>query len=308
MNIVFLDAMTLGRSDLSAIDRVGNLTLYPHTSPEQCIERAKLAEIIITNKVVLTKEMMLKLPKLRLICVAATGTNNIDLDAAKELNIAVKNVAGYSTSSVVQHTIMLALGLLGRTSYYDSYVKSGQYSQSPVFVNLEHDPIDIEGKKWGIIGMGSIGRKVAEVAQALGANVSYYLREGGKTYPAYAAYNLNDLLRNSQIVSIHAPLNAQTQGLIGANELAMLPDNAVLLNLGRGGIVDEAALANELKKRPLYAGLDVFEKEPLPADSPLLAAEIPSERLLLTPHIAWGYEQSRQRLIAGIVDNIQTLL
>ena len=306
MNIVFLDAMTLGKSDLSAIDRLGNLTIYPFTAPEECVERAKLAEIVITNKVVLDKEILQQLPKLRLICVAATGMNNIDLDAAKERNIAVKNVAGYSTASVAQHTVMLALGLLGRTSYYDSYIKSGQYCKSPVFVNLDHDPIDIEGKNWGIIGMGSIGRKVAGIAQALGANVSYYLREGGKVYP-FVSHNLHDLLHTCHIVSIHAPLNAQTQGLIGASELALLQDGAVLLNLGRGGIVDEAALAHELAKRPLYAGLDVFEKEPLPSGNPLLSSGIPSERLLLTPHIAWGYVQSRERLIAGIVENIKSL-
>ncbi|MDE7217013.1 MAG: hydroxyacid dehydrogenase, partial [Helicobacter sp.] len=163
-----------------------------------------------------------------------------------------------------------------------------------------------EGKNWGIVGMGSIGRKVAGIAQALGANVSYYLREGGKLYP-FVSHNLHDLLRTCQIVSIHAPLNAQTQGMIGASELALLQDGAVLLNLGRGGIVDEAALANELKKRPLYAGLDVFAKEPLPKENPLLSSEIPSERLLLTPHIAWGYAQSRERLIAGIVENIKSL-
>ncbi len=306
MNIVFLDAMTLGKSDLSAIDRVGNLTLYPFSTPEECVERAKLAEIVITNKVVLNRKILQKLPKLRLICIAATGMNNIDLDAAKEFNIAVKNVAGYSTASVAQHTIMLALGLLGHTSYYDSYIKSGRYSKSPVFVNLDHDPIDIEGKNWGIIGMGSIGRKVAGIAQALGANVSYYLREGGKVYP-FLSQNLHDLLRNCHIVSIHAPLNAQTQGMIGANELELLQDSSILLNLGRGGIVDEVALANALKKRPLYAGLDVFETEPLPKNNPLLSSEIPSERLLLTPHIAWGYEQSRKRLIAGIVENIKSL-
>ena len=306
MNIVFLDAMTLGKSDLSAIDRLGNLTIYPFTAPEECVERAKLAEIVITNKVVLDKEILQQLPKLRLICVAATGMNNIDLDAAKERNIAVKNVAGYSTASVAQHTVMLALGLLGRTSYYDAYIKSGQYCKSPVFVNLDYDPIDIEGKNWGIIGMGSIGRKVAGIAQALGANVSYYLREGGKVYP-FVSHNLHDLLRTCHIVSIHAPLNAQTQGLIGASELALLQDGAVLLNLGRGGIVDETALAHELAKRPLYAGLDVFEKEPLPSGNPLLSSGIPSERLLLTPHIAWGYVQSRERLIAGIVENIKSL-
>lgn len=308
MNIVFLDAMTLGRCDLSIFEKLGSFKAYPHTSPEQCVQRAQPADIIITNKVVLDKAILEQLPNLKLICIAATGTNNVDLEYAKAANIPVKNVAGYSTASVAQHTMMLVLSLLGRTSYYDAYVKSGEYCKSPVFVNLEFDPVDIEGKNWGIIGMGSIGRSVAKLAQSFGANVHYYLRDGGKKYPAYTAQSLSELFKNSHIISIHAPFNEHTKGLIGAKEIALLPDNAVLVNAGRGGIIDEAALAKELQNRPIYAGLDVFEKEPITSNNPLLSKQIPQERLLFTPHIAWAYEQSKERLIQGILNNIKAFV
>lgn len=303
MRIVFLDALTLGECDLAPIARLGELVSYPYTSRAQCLERCEDADVLITNKVVLDKEILTQLPKLRLICIAATGMNNVDLEAAKALNIRVKNVVGYSTESVVQHTMMLVLGLLGKISYYDSYVKSGAYTKSPIFVHLAHNLGDIEGKKWGIIGMGNIGRRVASIAMSMGASVSYYSTSGKNAQP-YPSGSLETLLKESDIVSIHAPLNPSTQGLIGARELQLLKPKAILVNVGRGGIVDERALGEELKRREIYAGLDVFEAEPMSVENPLLCPKIPPERLLLTPHVAWAYAKSRQRLIEGIAQNI----
>ncbi|RAX58960.1 hydroxyacid dehydrogenase [Helicobacter monodelphidis] len=307
MNIVFLDTMTLGECDLTPIKQLGELICYPFTTPQECLQRSKDADIIITNKVVLNKEILKQLPKLKLVCIAATGMNNVDLQVAKECGIAVKNVAGYSTKSVVQHTITLALGLLSKISYYDQYVKSAEYTKSPIFVNLKYDAVDIDNKKWGIIGLGSIGKGVAKIAMALGASVSYY-STSGKNAQGYPSQSLESLLKESDIISIHAPLNEQTKGLIGEKELSLLKNKAIILNLGRGGIIDENALAQELKKREIYAGLDVFEVEPMQKNHCLLSKDIPQERLLLTPHIAWGYVNSRKHLIEGIAQNIRSIL
>ncbi len=307
MKIVFLDAMTLGECDLSCIEKLGTLISYPYTHREDILKRAKEAIVIITNKVVLDKELLQQLPCLKLICIAATGTNNVDLKAAQELNIAVKNVAGYSTASVAQHTIALALGIMGKISSYDAYVKSKEYSKSPIFVNLQYELCDIEGKKWGIIGMGAIGRKVAHIVASMGATVSYYSTSGTNMQP-YPQQSLKALLKESDIISIHAPLNEQTKGLIQVEELNILKDKAIIINVGRGGIINENDLAQELIKREIYAALDVFEQEPMPASSPLLSQHIPSHRVLFSPHVAWGYVASRKRLINAIAQNIQTCI
>ncbi|MCD6213275.1 MAG: hydroxyacid dehydrogenase, partial [Sulfurovum sp.] len=241
MNIVLLDAKTLGEDlDLSALESFGTLIKHQTTSVDETLARIKTAEIIITNKVVITAQMMKESPNLKLICIAATGMNNVDLDYAVEKNIAVKNVAGYSTQSSVQHTFSLALYLIEKMAYYDKVVKEGSWSKSKLFTDVSRPYSEIYGKKWGIIGLGSIGREVAKVATAFGAEVKYHSTSGNIRKEHYPHQELETLLKTCDIISIHAPLNVQTENLISASNLPLLKEGAVLLNLGRGSIVNEA--------------------------------------------------------------------
>jgi lactate dehydrogenase-like 2-hydroxyacid dehydrogenase len=306
MNIVILDAKTLGDDlDLSALDQFGKVVRYETTDPSETYERIRNATVVITNKVVISRLHMQRCPLLKLICIAATGMNNVDLDAAAQIGIEVKNVAGYSTQSVVQHTFAMALYLLEKMAYYDKSVKSQEWSRSGLFTDVSKPFFEIAGKNWGIIGLGEIGKGVAKVAEAFGANVSYYSTSGKNRDADYTQQNLEELLSSCDIVSIHAPLNEQTQNLIHEDNLKLLKEESILINVGRGGIVNEADLAKELDARILYAGLDVVEKEPIPTDNPLLHIEA-QERLLITPHIAWTSKEARVKLLEGIVKNIQS--
>jgi glycerate dehydrogenase len=305
MKMVLLDAATLGEDiDLAPIEALGALTVYETTMPSERAERIADAEVIITNKVVIDREAMEAAGALKLICVAATGMNNIDLEAARERGIAVKNVAGYSTSSVVQHTFALALHLIEKMPYYTSYAQGGAWSQSPIFTHLEQPFREIAGKRWGIIGMGAIGRKVAHVAEAFGAEVVYHSTSGTNTEQPYPHLELDALLSRCDIVSIHAPLTERTQGLLDAERLSLLPEGAVLINVGRGGIIDEKALAQRIDQAEIYVGLDVTREEPIPPYNPLLHIHH-TERLAMTPHIAWGSIEARRKLVAGIAENIR---
>ncbi len=307
--IVFLDALSLGESNIqSRLESFGAYTAYPTTKPEETLQRSKGANIILSNKVVLNKEILEALKQdLKLICITATGTNNVDLEAAKALGITVKNVAGYSTQSVAQHTLMLALGLCAKLPFYDSYVKSREYANNPLFTNLSLPLELLNGKNWGIIGLGSIGKEVARLASAFGARVYYYSTSGKNNNTDYPSLPLEELLKTSFVVSIHAPLNSTTQNLLSAKNLSLLQENSILINIGRGGIVNEEDLAQALKQQRFYVGLDVFTKEPMQENNPLLDKSI-AHQLLLTPHNAWGYEQSKEALIEGIVKNIKEFL
>ncbi len=307
MKIVFLDAKTVGDVDLSQIKKFGNLIIYPTTPSSLTKKRVKDADIIITNKVIIDKEIMQASSKLKLICVAATGMNNIDLDFAESVGIEVKNVAGYSTFSVVEHTFSMLFYLLKSSSYYDNYVKSKAWSNSEIFTHLEKTFFEIRGKEWGIIGLGTIGKEVAKIATAFGANVSYYSTNKTPHSNLYPHKNLKDLLKTSQIISIHAPLNEKTKNLIGKEELELLKEDAILLNLGRGGIIDEVALAKKIDSSLIKVGLDVTSKEPLPKDSPLLNVKN-KDQLFITPHIAWASIEARKKLIEGIAKNIEDFL
>lgn len=307
MNIVILDALTFGESDLGGFDRFGDVTVYATTAPEETPERIANAEVIVTNKVVITGEMMAACPDLKLICVAATGTNNVDLEAAAKRGISVKNVAGYSTDSVVQHTFSMLFYLMGHARYYDDYVKSGEWQQSPIFTHVGRPFRELKGKTWGIIGLGEIGRGVARVAAAFGAEVIYHSTSGDNANPDYHRVELAALLQHSDVVSIHAPLNDATKNLIGLSELMQMKRGAVLLNLGRGGIVNEAELARVIDARELYVGLDVLEKEPMGDPHPLMGVKN-RERLYITPHIAWTSVEARDRLIASVCENIQAFI
>lgn len=308
MNIVLLDSKTLGEDlDLSPLLQFGVLENYGSTSSEETLERIDDADIVITNKVVITREMMQETSKLKLICIAATGMNNVDLDAAEEYGIVVKNVSDYSTPSVVQHTFTMALYLLGKLSYYNKTVKEGIWSKQKLFTDISRPFAEIAGKKWGIIGLGTIGKEVAQIATAFGASVDYYSTSGKNKINDYHHSELCDLLAECDIISIHAPLNAKTQNLINTSNLPHLKEGAILLNLGRGGIVNEADLAIELDKREIYAGLDVLSKEPIEQENLLMKIKH-TDRLLITPHIAWASIEARQRLLEGIMQNIQTFL
>ena len=306
MKIVLLDAVTFGDTDLSGFEELGEVAIYQKTLPEETLDRVRDADVIVTNKVVITKEIMHSCPHLKLIAIAATGMNNVDLEAAEELGIEVKNVAGYSTASVVQHTFAMLLYLLEHSRYYDDVVKSGTYSKSGVFTNVSRPFWEIKGKQWGIIGLGAIGKGVAEVASAFGAQILYYSTSGRNSFAKYKRVELDELLQECDIITIHAPLNEQTKNLLEYNELAKVKEGTIVLNLGRGGIIDEAAVAKIVDEREIYVGLDVFEKEPLPENSPLLRVKN-KERLHLTPHIAWTSKEAREKLIEGVITNIKEI-
>jgi len=308
MKLVFLDAKTLGDDvELFVFEKFGDMVIYQTTALDERAERCKDVDIIITNKVIIDKEIMDATPSLKLICVAATGMNNVDLEYAAKKGIEVKNVAGYSTYSVVQHTFAMLFYLLEKLPYYDNYVKSKAWSQSGIFTCIDRPFYDLKDKQWGIIGLGTIGKAVAKVAKAFGAKVVYYSTSGKNDNLEYSRVELDTLLSRSHIISIHAPLNEKTKNLLNFEHLKKIQEGSILLNLGRGGIVNEEDLVNIMNKKEIYVGLDVTEKEPLPKDS-ILFKVANSERLLITPHIAWTSLQARQELIKGVFDNIATFL
>jgi len=309
MTIVFLDTRTVGQvPNLHLLEAFGNLVLHDITFPDETIARSKNASIIITNKVIINKEVMDACPDLRLICIAATGMNNVDLDYAKEKGIAVKNVSGYSTNSVAQVTFGMILALMNKTSYFDTYVKSGQYANNPIFTHIGDGFGELTDKTFGIIGMGNIGQRVARIAEAFGARVIYYSTSGRNTGQPYTCVTLDELLETSHIVSIHAPLSDKTKNLIGTEQLKKMKKDAILINAGRGGIVDEASLKEALDNGEISgAGIDVFEKEPIDPDSPLLKIKEPG-RIILQPHIAWASIEARTLLVEKIAENIREFL
>ena len=308
MKIVFLDAQTMGDDiDLSLFKSFGEFKTYETTKPSECTEHIADANIVLTNKVVIDKAVMDACPNLQLICVTATGTNNVDLAYASEKGIAVKNVAGYSTASVAQTTIMLALNLIGHAAYYDNFVKKGGWVSAPTFTHIERPFWEIKGKRWGIIGLGTIGKEVAKIATAFGAEVVYYSTSGANNDALYKRVSLEEMLQTCSIITIHAPLNAQTKGLIDEKALHKMKEGTVLVNVGRGGIIDEVALAKIIDEKELYVGLDVLEAEPMQKGHPLLTVKH-HERLIITPHVAWASVEARTALMRLVAQNIQTFL
>jgi lactate dehydrogenase-like 2-hydroxyacid dehydrogenase len=307
--IVFLDADTLGEvTGFYQLTKLGNLTVYPSSLPQQRIERILGREIVITNKVVIDREVMEACPTLKLICIAATGKNNIDLACAEEKGILVKNVAGYSTESVVQHTFAMLFYLGSHLRYYDQFVKNGDYARSSLFTHLGKPFFEMAGKNYGIIGLGTIGKRIAEVATAFGARIQYYSTTGKNVNTPYTSVSLDQILHDSDVLSIHCPLTEATHNLIGYDQLCRMKKEAILINAGRGGIVNEAALAQALDEgRIAAAALDVLEKEPPEISNPLFRIKQP-DKLLITPHIAWASRESRERLMDGIIQNISEYL
>ena len=307
-DIVFLDEYSLAGRDLTAVKALGNYTGYETTTPDQTVARCANADIVITNKVCIDAAAMAQLPRLRLICVAATGMNNIDLAAAAEHGIEVRIAAGYSTHSVAETTLGSAIALLRETIYYDRFFKSGGYAASSRLFNFDRPTRQLHGRNWGIIGLGTIGREVARLATAFGCDVRYTSTSGTVRPESYPALPLDELLAWADIVSIHCPLNDRTRGLVGADALRRMKPSAILINVARGGIVDEQALAAALNdNRIAGAALDVFSHEPIEAESPLLRLRDPY-KLLASPHNAWATAEAIDVLIGCIVRNIKEFL
>ena len=298
MKIVFLDALTLGDVDLEQFKTLGDVEIYQTTSKEETLNRVKDADIVVTNKVVIDREIMDK-SNIKFIQIAATGMNNVDLEYAKEKGIIVKNVAGYSTNAVIQHTFALVLSLINKICYFNEYSRK-EYPNSKIFTHIQNW-FEIKGKRWGIIGLGEIGRGVANLAKSFGAEVVYFSTSGKNQNSEFKRVELEELLKTSQIISIHAPLNENTKNLLNSNNLPLIQDNSILVNVGRGGIINENDLSKILEEKNIFVGLDVFEKEPINADNPLLK----SEKAVLTPHVAWTSIEAREKLINSIYENIK---
>ena len=281
---------------------------YAKTTADERLIRCHGANVIITNKVVIDKPLIDQLPTLQLICISATGMNCVDVEYARSKGIVVKNVAGYSTHSVAQHTFAMLLSLMHGLSGYDQYVKSGDYAKSPLFTNLQTHYFELCGKTYGIIGLGEIGRQVARIATAFGANVMYYSTSGANKSQPYPCVSLAELLAQSDVVSVHSPLNEKTQNLISLKELKMMKKSAFLINAGRGGIINEIDLAYAVDN-DIIAGsaTDVFEFEPIRTDSPFMHMQHP-DRMLFTPHVAWTSDEALSTLIQKIAENIRVFI
>jgi len=305
MKIAFLDAATMGDVSFEPFERLGDFTRYETSTPEEARERVKDLDVLLINKVLVDRELIDSAPNLKLICIAATGVNNIDVGYAESKGIPVRNAVGYSTDSVVQATFMHILSLIGGAPYFDASVKSGSYSRSGMFTDPNWNWWELSGKTIGIIGMGNIGSKVAKIADAFGMNVCYFSTSGTGHCKEYPSLPLDELLRVSDIVSIHAPLNDRTKDLIGAQQLAQMKKSAYLVNAGRGAIVVEKDLAEAVDEGVISgAGIDVFVQEPIPEDHPYLKMKHP-ERMRLAPHVAWASVEARKRLVDIMAENIR---
>ena len=308
MKIVFLDAATMGTTPLTAIERLGEFERYDNSTAEEARQRVRDADVAIVNKVIVDQAFLDAAPRLKLVCEAGTGMDNIDAELCRRRGVAVRNVPSYSTDAVTQHTWMLILALAGRIFHYDSYVKDGRYTRARLHTDSDHPYTGLTGKTIGIVGMGAIGSKVARIARAFGMRVIYYSTSGTSHCTEYPSVPLETLLREADVVSIHAPFNDRTAGLIDYDGLCLMKPTAFLVNTGRGGIAVEADLARAIDEGKIAGiGIDVFVEEPLPSDSPLLNTKHPG-RVILTPHVAWASEETRQSLADGIAGNIRGFL
>ena len=311
MKIVFLDAKTIGDDiDMTGLKELGELELFDFSTLQQAKERTKDADIVITNKVSINQETIGDAPKIILVCVTATGTNILDKDYLARRGIEWRNVAGYSTETVAQHTFAMLFYLLEKLPYYDDYVKSERYIADTMFTHFSNVFHELDQKTWGIIGLGAIGRRVADLAKLFGCHVIYYSTSGKNNQEGYERVEFETLLKTSDIISIHAPLDQNTEGLMNRSAFEKMKDSAILLNLGRGPIVVEQDLADALKEHLISAaGLDVLSVEPIGVSSTNPLREIKdSERLIITPHIAWASLEARIRLMQMVTDQVAAFL
>lgn len=309
MKLVFLDTKTIGEDiDLSAYDALGEVVKYGFSTLEEIPERVKDADVLIVNKIAINEQTIGTAKNLKLVCVTATGTNNLDKEYLKKRGIAWRNVAGYSTESVTQHTFALLFYLLEKIRYYDDYVKDEKYINDTVFTHFAEHFNEVNGKTWGIIGLGTIGRRVADIAKAFGARVIYYSASGSPAQEGYEQVDFEMLLTTSDIVSVHAPLNEYTKDLMDREAFAKMKKTAIFLNLGRGPIVVEQDLYEALETGEIAAaGLDVLCEEPMSETNPLAKIK-DSKKLIITPHIAWASVEARNRLMQIIAGQIREFL
>ncbi len=311
-SLVFLDTSTVthhGDVDLSGLESLGTWKAYEMTAPSETADRVGEADIVISNKVELGEEVLAAAPRLQLICVAATGTNNVALDAARSRGIQVCNVRGYSTESVAQHALAMMLNL---ATQMHRYVREPEaWAQSPIFTRLDYPMELLEGKTLGLMGVGDIGSRVGELAEAFGMRVQCYARPGSAAsrHPEWARVDAEDFFATSDIISLHCPLTPETRHVISEESLGRMRPGAFLINTGRGELVEETALLEALRSGRLGgAGLDVLSEEPPPAGHPLIRAALECPQLLITPHNAWSSARTRQRLIDTVAANIRAFL
>ena len=309
MKITALEIKNVGDDvDLSEYKDLGDFTSYETTRVEEIGERAEDAEVLIINKLPINESTIGGLSKLKLVCVTATGYDNVDVAYCKTRGIKVCNAVGYSTSSVVQHTFASFFYVYEKLRYYDDYVKNGSYCKSPIFTHFEKYFNEIEGKTWGIVGLGNIGRRVAQAAAAFGCRIVYFSTSGRHDDDTYSRLSLDDFLKESDIISIHAPLNDNTRKLFSDEAFDKMKDTAYLINMGRGPIVDEEALVRAIKEGKIAgAALDVIDGEPMKENSPLRELS-DCDRLFVTPHIAWAAVEARQRLMKIIEGQIEDII
>lgn len=306
MKIVFLDAKTIGEDiDLSSFDALGEVVKYPFSTAEEAQERTKDADVIVLNKVEINERSIGEAERLKLVCVTATGTNNLDKGYLAERGIEWRNVAGYSTESVAQHTFALLFYLLEKMRYYDEYVKTEKYVGDVTFTHFANVFHELAGMTWGIVGLGNIGRRVAEIARCFGCNVIYYSTSGKNQNAEYQRVEFEELLSKSDIVSVHAPLDENTRNLFDKSAFDQMKESAIFINVGRGPIVVEQDLADALNEGKIAAaGLDVLSVEPMSEQNPLRSIK-DSNRLIITPHIAWASIEARTRLMKTISGQIR---
>lgn len=309
MNIVLLETKSLGDDvDLSCFEKLGCVTTYDLTSKEQVEERIKDADVVVANKAPMCEETLKNASNLKLIALTATGTNNIDFPYVNSQGIAIANVKGYSTMSVVQHTFSLLFYVYEKMRYYDEYVKSGGYCKSPVFSVFDKKFNELEGKKFTVVGLGDIGSKVIEIAKTFGCDVRYYSTSGRNNNENYKRVTFEEMIKDSDIISIHAPLNEDTRDMFTLKEFRQMKKETVILNLGRGGIINENDLAIALEENIIAgAGIDVVEIEPMREDNPLLRIQ-DSSKLVVTPHIGWATVEARTRVINEVYLNIESFI
>ena len=309
MKIVFLETKSIGKDlDLKSFEKLGEVVCYEETRREQIRERTADADIVVINKAQMNSETLKDACRLKLICVTATGTDNLDKRYLEQRKILWKNVAGYSTESVAQHTFALLFFLLEKLHYYNEYVKSGKYIEETIFTHLGQPTFELREKTWGIIGMGAIGQRVAQLAEAFGCRVIYYSTSGKNQQKDYTSVSLDTLLRESDVISVHAPLTENTKNLMNRQAFAKMKKTALFINVGRGPIVEEEALAQALEQDEIGgAGLDVLSTEPMAADCPLFRIK-DSSKLIITPHIAWATREARGRLMERVWKQIRDFL
>ena len=305
MKLVFLDKKTIGEDiDFSQFSKLGEVVEYDFSTSEEVPDRVRDADVIIVNKVLVNEQTIGTAEHLKLVCVTATGTNNLDKEYLDRRGIAWRNVAGYSTESVAQHTFAMLFYLLEHLRYYDDYVKDGHYINDTMFTHFAERFHQLSGQTWGIIGLGAIGRRVADITKMFGADVIYYSASGAPAQEGYQKVDFDTLLQTSDIISVHAPLNEHTENLMDAEAFHKMKPNAIFLNLGRGPIVVEEALATALNNGEIAAaGLDVLSVEPMSDTNPLLQVTDKS-RLLITPHIGWASVEARTHLMDIIAAQI----